>query len=54
MKKLGLGLLVILLLNSLSSCEDPNSNLLEKAPIDQRMDGGGEEDEDDPIISGGG
>lgn len=52
MKKLGLGLLVILLLNVFTSCEDPHSDLLEKELIDQRMDGG-EEDEDDPIVSGG-
>ena len=52
MKKLGLGLLMILLLNVFASCDDTNSELTEMAPVDQQMSGGGEEDEDDPIVSG--
>ena len=53
MKKLGLGLIVLLLLNLFASCEEPNADLLENTPVDQPMNGGGEEDEDDPIGSGG-
>ena len=54
MKKLGFGLLVILfMLVTFTSCDDPNSELIEKS-IDEAPYDGGEEDEDDPVSSGGG
>ena len=53
MKKLGLGLLIVLaVLGTFTSCEDPNSELLEKSVNNAPYDGG-EEDEDDPVNSGG-
>ena len=55
MKKLGLGLLIVLtVLGTFTSCEDPNSELLENTVNDAPYNTGGEEDEDDPVSSGGG
>jgi len=53
MKKLGLGLLIILfMLGTFTSCEESNAELLEKTVNDAPYDGG-EEDEDIPVNSGG-
>lgn len=51
MKKIGLGLLLVLLLGAFASCEDDNQELLNKPLIDTPAGG---EDEDDPVNSGGG
>ena len=56
MKKIGYGLLIILSLNVFTSCEE-NTDFLKTQPI-QTTDGttggeGGDEDEDDPVNSGG-
>ena len=53
MKKLGLGLLVILSsFGILTSCEDSSSELFENTPEEVPSTGG--EDENEPVNSGGG